>query len=67
LSGRAITTGEVVVAADYDAVRAGSRLAPRDMGSLIAVPLRARGQVIGCLLVGWRLGAQSVYTLRGHE
>jgi diguanylate cyclase (GGDEF)-like protein len=56
LSGRAISTGKVILANDYNTIRSGSQLAPEGMGSLVALPLRETGRVIGCLVVGREVG-----------
>ena len=54
VSGRVISTGQTVVIEDYPSAQLGSLLAPPYVKSMVGVPLRERGRVIGSLLVGWR-------------
>ena len=49
-SGRAITTGAMVVLEDGDAQLAGSRLAPPGTRAALAVPIRDRGEVVGAIV-----------------
>lgn len=59
LAGTAIITGNPVLSDDATLdVRAAPRMRELDMGPLVVVPLRARGEAFGSLLVGKRRGAE---------
>ena len=60
VSGRVISTGQTVVIEDYPSAHLGSLLAPPYVKSMVGVPLRERGSVIGSLLVGWRSGGRAL-------
>jgi diguanylate cyclase (GGDEF)-like protein len=52
LSGRVIATGEPAVIEDYQAAQIGSQLAPEGTQTIIGVPIREQGRVVGSLVVG---------------
>jgi diguanylate cyclase (GGDEF)-like protein len=52
VSGRVITSGELVAVEDYESARLASQLAPNGTQAAMGVPLRDRDAVVGCLLVG---------------
>ena len=54
VSGRVISTGKPVVLENNGPQDTGSRLAPPGTRSMIGVPIRERGEVVGALVVGSR-------------
>src|SRR5215218_10331703 len=52
VSGRVITSGELVAIEDYERARLASQLAPNGTQAVMGVPLRDRNGVVGCLLAG---------------
>jgi diguanylate cyclase (GGDEF)-like protein len=52
VSGRVITSGELVAIEDYERARLASQLAPNGTQAVMGVPLRDRNGVVGCLVAG---------------